>query len=88
MTNQDKLKQLLMDIFLLAEEDFRWDLKQEEMPTWDSLGTVSLAVGVQETFGHHFTPAEAMSIHGIPDLVSLLERKGIKLNEAAATHHT
>lgn len=81
MNNRKKLKRLLIDIFLLSEEEFRFDLKREEIPTWDSLGTVSMAVGVQETFGHHFTPAQAMGVQGFPDIIRFLESKGISFDE-------
>ena len=76
-TNREKLKDLLMDIFVLIEPEFRWDLRREDVMTWDSLGTVSMAVGVQETFGPHFTPDEALSIQGFQDIVRILEQKGV-----------
>ena len=81
MSNRDKLKHLFMDIFILAEADFRFDLKREDVVTWDSLGTVSMAVGVQETFGYHFTPEEAMGVNGVQDIIRILESKGISFSE-------
>jgi acyl carrier protein len=81
MSNRDKLKQLLMDIFLLSESEFKLDLKRDDVMTWDSLGTVSMAVGVRETFGYHFTPAEALSVGGVSDIIRILESKGISFNE-------
>lgn len=81
MSNRDKLKKLLMDIFLLTEDDFSFDLTRDNIMTWDSLGTVSMAVGVQETFGYHFTPEEAMQVTSIPDIMRLLESKGIAFND-------
>jgi acyl carrier protein len=81
MSNRDKLKKLLMDIFLLSESEFHFDLKRDDILTWDSLGTVSMAVGVQETFGYHFPPAEAMSVQGVPDIIRILESKGIAFND-------
>jgi acyl carrier protein len=81
MSNRDKLKKLLMDIFLLSETEFRFDLKRDDIMTWDSLGTVSMAVGVQETFGYHFTPAEAMSVGSVQDIIRILESKGIPFND-------
>ena len=77
MNNRNKLQKLIMDIFLLSESEFRFDLKREDIKTWDSLGTVSMAVGVQESFGHHFTPAEAMGVEGVQDIMRLLEAKGL-----------
>lgn len=80
-SNRAKLKQLLLDIFLISEGDFRWDLKRDEVPTWDSLGTVSMAVGVQGTFGYHLTPDEAIGIHGFEALAAILSDRGIKLDD-------
>jgi acyl carrier protein len=77
MGNRDKLRELLIDIFLLDPSEFRFDLRREEVETWDSFGVVSLAVGVQETFGYHFTPEEATSIRGVDDIMRLLSTKGI-----------
>jgi hypothetical protein len=36
-----------------------------------------MAVGVQETFGYHFTPDEAMAINSVPDIMGLLTTRGI-----------
>jgi acyl carrier protein len=78
--NREKLRQLLLDVFLLDPSEFRWDLARAEVETWDSLGTVSLAVGVQDVFGYHMAPAEATGLTSIPDLVALLAARGIPLD--------
>lgn len=83
MKNRQKLKQLFMDIFLISEEEFHMDLKREQIESWDSLGTVSMAVGVREAFGYHFTPQEAMGVRGIGDIVMILETKGISFSDEA-----
>lgn len=81
--NREKLRQLFLDVFLLDPAEFRFDLTRDDVDTWDSLGVVSLAVGVHETFGYHMTPEEAGSIHGLSDLMSLLETKGISFDSEA-----
>lgn len=78
MTNQDKLKQLFVDVFVIEPETFRLDLRRDEIDTWDSLGVVSLAVGVQETFGYHFTPEEAVSVQSVGDVIRILKSRGIE----------
>lgn len=78
MANREKLKQLLTDIFLLDPSEFRFDLTREQVETWDSLAVVSVAVGVHETFGYHPTPEEATALKSVPDIMALLESKGIK----------
>jgi len=77
MSNREKLKSLIIDVFLLDPSEFRFDLRRDEVETWDSFGTVSMAVGVQETFGYHFSPEEAMGIDGVEAIITLLSSKGI-----------
>lgn len=77
----EKLKRVIVDVFLLAPEEFRLDLTREEVDTWDSLGVVSLAVGIQEAFGYHFTPDEATGLTSVQDIVDILRAKGIELND-------
>ena len=81
MTNRDRLKHLLMDVFLLEEDEFSFELMRDEIETWDSLGTVSLAVGVQETLGYHMTPEEATSMASVKQIMDLLQEKGVNLEE-------
>jgi acyl carrier protein len=81
MTNREKLKQLLLDVFLLSEEEFSFELKREDISTWDSLGVVSMAVGVQETFGYHFTPEQATGIASVADIIRILSESGVNFDE-------
>lgn len=77
MTNREKLQKLIEDVFLLAPAEFSFDLRRSEVDTWDSFGVVSLAVGVQQTFGYHFTAEEANGIQGVGDILQLLAAKGV-----------
>jgi acyl carrier protein len=77
MTNREKLEDLLIDIFLLEPEEFRFDLSRDEVETWDSLAVVSVAVGIKETFGYHFTPEEATSVQSVQNIMDILESRGI-----------
>ena len=81
MTNHEKLKELIIDVFLLDASEYRLDLRRDEVDTWDSLGTVSIAVGIQEVFGYHFTPQEATNIETIRSIIDILETKGISFDE-------
>ena len=81
MTNREKLQDLLLDILLLDPSEFHFDLKREEIQTWDSMGVVAIAVGVDETFGYHFTPEEATSLKGVSDIIRILETKDISFEE-------
>jgi acyl carrier protein len=75
--NEAKLRDLLVDVFLLEPDEYNRDLLRADVETWDSLGIVSLAVGIEETFGYHMTPEEATGLAGVADIVVLLTSKGI-----------
>jgi len=77
MTNREKLQDLLQDILLLDPSEFRFDLRRDEVETWDSMSVVAIAVGVDETFGYHMSPDEAMRVAGVADIIGILEQKGI-----------
>jgi len=80
LTNRDKLKELLLDVFLLEESEFSWEMTREQIDTWDSLGVVAMAVGVQETFGYHMKPDEATGIGSVKDIIALLETRDVKFD--------
>ena len=77
MTNLEKLSQLFCDVFLITPAEFSRTLTRSQIDTWDSLGVVSLGVGIQDTFGYHPTPAEANALASVADVIALLESKDI-----------
>lgn len=81
MNNRDKLKQLMMDVFMLSEDEFSFELKRADINTWDSLGVVSLAVGVQETFGYHFRPEQILALQSVADIMKVLSENGVSFDE-------
>jgi acyl carrier protein len=82
MTNFEKLKNLVIDVFLIDPGEFRLELRRDQVDTWDSLGVVSLAVGVQETFGYHLTQDEALSVKSVGDVAQILSQHGISFDGA------
>jgi acyl carrier protein len=78
--NLVRLADLLSDVFLLEPEEFSLELKKGEIDTWDSLGTVAMAVGIQDEFGYHFTPEEATGIESVKDIIGILTSKGIEFD--------
>lgn len=81
MTNREKLKNLILDVLLLDPSEFKFELRRDEVGTWDSMGVVALAVGIQQTFGYHLTPDEANGIEVVDDIIKLLTSKGISFDE-------
>ncbi|PID38689.1 MAG: hypothetical protein CSB49_04375 [Proteobacteria bacterium] len=82
MNNAEKLKELVLDVLLIDDDQYHVDLNRADVSTWDSLGVVALAVGVHETFDHHMTPDEAVAVQSVRDIVSYLESKGLTFEES------
>jgi len=81
MTNHEKLRDLLMDVFLIEESEYSLELSQDDVETWDSMGLVAMAVGIEETFGYHFSQEEALSIKKFRDTVDILTSNGIPFDD-------
>jgi len=81
MSNHQELKELLMDVFLIDESEYSLEMSQEDVETWDSMGLVAMAVGVEETFGYHLSQEEALSIKKVQDVVDILAGKGIPFDD-------
>jgi acyl carrier protein len=81
VTNLEKLEQLFVDVFLLAPGEWTLTLSREDVDTWDSLGVVSLGVGIQETFGYHPTAEEAVALRSVDDVIALLETHGVHFKQ-------
>lgn len=79
--NRENLRALLTEILLLGDTEFSFTLDRSNVETWDSLAVVSIGVGVEETFGYHMPPEEAVSVNGVADLVKILERQNIRFDE-------
>lgn len=77
MSNERKLRELFVDVFLLEPGEYRRDLERSDIDTWDSLGTVSLALGLEEAYGVRIDQEELIGLRGVADVVDLLRAKGV-----------
>lgn len=81
MNNTKKLKRIVEDTLLLDEGEYSESLKRDDVDSWDSLGMVSLLVGLQKEFGVSMDAAETVSVESIDDLKSLLVGKGVDFSK-------
>jgi acyl carrier protein len=81
MSNREKMRKLFVDMFLLDDREFIFDLRHEQLSMWNSLGVVSLVIGVQEVLGNYFTPSKANCVASVQDVITRFEINGIFFNE-------
>jgi acyl carrier protein len=79
MTPDQTLQCLLVDVFGMDEKLYRDEHGPDQIDGWDSLATVSMAVGLHETFGHHMSPQDVAKIKTIGDIKAWLREQGVAL---------
>ena len=75
--NDVKLRNLLVEILLIDDNQYRDENGPDTIETWDSLAMVRIAVEVEEAFGYNMTPEEMVSLDSIGDIKAILQSHDI-----------
>ena len=79
--NDLKLRNLLVEILLIDDEQYSEENGPDTIETWDSLAMVRIAVGVEEAFGYNMTPEEMVSLDSIGDIKAILRSHDIGFDQ-------
>jgi len=71
----DKLVEILEDIFDLEPQEISDDLTHEDVPLWDSLNHLKLITAVEQAYGIQFAMADVQSIDSIATLRTAIAAK-------------
>ena len=77
--HDQKLLSVLEEILLIDETQYRDDYGPDEIETWDSLATVSIAAGVEKEFGFSMSPEQMAMLESIGDIKEALRSGGIDI---------
>jgi acyl carrier protein len=75
--NDVRLRALLEEILLIDDDQYQDNYGPDEIETWDSLATVSIAAALEKEFGHAMEPEEMVSLLSIGDIKDFLRSKGV-----------
>ncbi|UCE67745.1 MAG: acyl carrier protein [Candidatus Zixiibacteriota bacterium] len=75
--NEKILLNLLIEILLIDEDQFKDDYGPNEIETWDSLASVGIAAAVEKEFGYAMSPEEMALMDSIGDIKNYLRSGGI-----------
>ena len=70
----EKLKQLITDLFRCDIGDLTDETGPGDIAGWDSLGHVKLMVEIEKQFGTHVPIEEAIAVESIAHLTSILDQ--------------
>lgn len=76
--NDRKLRDLLMDVLLIEEEEYRDEYGPAEIRSWNSLATVTIATEIEKAFGHAMEPQEMVTLQSIGDIKAFLRSRGVE----------
>jgi acyl carrier protein len=73
-----KLKQLIIEVLKINEENYSEDLEIGDIPEWDSANNVRIIQRLEEVFSINIDISDAIEIEGIKDILILLKKYEIR----------
>jgi acyl carrier protein len=78
--NDLKLRDLLVEILLIDDEQYRDENGPDTIETWDSLAMVRIAAAVEQAFGYRMTPEEMVSLESIGGIKAILRTRDLRFD--------
>lgn len=75
---QTKVKQLIIEVLKINEEDYSDDLEIGDIPEWDSANNVRIIQRLEEIFSINIDISDAIEIEGVKDILILLNKYEIR----------
>jgi acyl carrier protein len=72
-----KLKELMAELFRIKEEHITDTLAMKETEVWDSLKHMELIVSIEQTFETELTFDEIVAMQTFKDIKRILQEKGV-----------
>lgn len=76
---EQKLKNLLIELFKLKDGEITDSLTMEDLEAWDSLKHMELIVAIEETFGLELTADEIVSMRSVGEIKRVIREKGVQV---------
>ena len=75
MNVSEKLREIFVNLFFIAESEINDQLSQEDVGAWDSLQHLNLVLSIEEEFGISVTPEESTEMLNFGLVAMLIEEK-------------
>lgn len=69
----DKLSQILKNVFTLSDKEFRDDLAKEDISNWDSLRHMDLIATIEAEYDITLSMQDILAINSFPVLTEILK---------------
>jgi acyl carrier protein len=75
----NKLKELLKDVFALPDGEINDDLTVNTLETWDSLKHMELVVAIEKEYGVDLSVDEIISMKSVDAIKTILKKKNVEV---------
>ena len=75
--NEDKLKNVLADVFKIEAKTIGEDTSVDNVEKWDSLNHLNLVLALEEAFDISFTEEQTIEILNYPLIKMVLQEHGV-----------
>jgi acyl carrier protein len=70
----NRVRQLVADVLGTSIDDVNETTSHEDVPAWDSLNIVKLAMAVEAEFGVTITPDDAMNLTSVKAILEVVQK--------------
>jgi acyl carrier protein len=77
-SNLEKLRHLFADCLELPVAQITPSLSQDQLPSWDSVASVTLIAEIEEVFGVSFEIDEMLKLTSLDQTIKILREKGVQ----------
>ena len=75
--NDRALRQVLVEVLLIDDDQYRDDFGPAQIGSWDSLGMIEIALAVEQRFGVTLQPEQMVTLQTIGELKDHLREQGV-----------
>lgn len=77
--NDLALRQVLIEVLLIDDDQYRDDYGPAQIGSWDSLGMIEIALAVEQRFGVALQPEQMVTLQTIGELKGHLREQGVAI---------
>jgi acyl carrier protein len=77
---EQKLKQVMADVFAVTPESINETASVDTLDKWDSLNHLTLVLALEEAFNVSFTEEQIVEMLNYPLLKAVLEENGVRFD--------
>lgn len=77
----ESVQNVFREVFVQNDLVIFPEMTARDVKDWDSFNHINLIMGLEDTFGVEFSTDEIASFSCVGDILSILKKKGVAINE-------